>query len=700
MKKLILICCIFCSFASTYAYNNLYITDPQGWRNYQAQIDSAEMSVRHLGAFVEYQMTLSISGVDTENLNSTTQLEIVMDFELPSKTLVTDSWLWIEGKPKQADILDRWTASSIYEEIVSRRKDPSLLVKNGENQYRISIYPMKPQESRVIKITYLSPANYINNNLKVDFPTHIFNLSNHKLPSFKTFILPSEFSETPNSNNTEVQFETMDHPIHGDCFYTEITKDNFASHDIQIKLKDITELKVSKYGDENEGYYNMSFIPAQLIELDEKEKHICFLVDFDKNYTNLQIDNLLALLKKHIRANLTENDYFNIIYSNLSPNTTFSAWTNATNENLDSAFNNPVITDYSNLIPAVVKGIEFINEKEFGSLVIISNNCSYNNIDGSNAIINDLTTLNTNERSISAINYSNEYYTYVSTPSSVYYNNDYLFTNLVRKNNGEFVSLYSNYQYNFENFEYAIELTTNKRIEKLDIYTKSDDGFCYGRINFSNTFNGSYSYGNSIYHFGRYSDGMPNLFEFSVVINGELHHYETKIEAASIQESDSTLKTIYNGLDIGTLEVQQRTNQTVNEIINKSIDNRILSYYTAFLCVEDFVEDCDDCGDMEENDTTGDFDGPVSVDENEKNKYKIFPNPFTNILNIEIENPDDLMEIEVLDLSGRLIKTISTEIGLSSYTWDTSTEAEIDAGIYLIRMVYQNKVITKKVVKL
>lgn len=60
--------------------------------------------------------------------------------------MIIDSWLWIGDEISKAMILDKWTASSIYENIVKRRKDPSILTKMSDLQYELRIFPMAGNE--------------------------------------------------------------------------------------------------------------------------------------------------------------------------------------------------------------------------------------------------------------------------------------------------------------------------------------------------------------------------------------------------------------------------------------------------------------------------------------------------------------------------------------------------------------------------
>ncbi len=79
----------------------------------------------------------------------------------------------------------------------------------------------------------------------------------------------------------------------------------------------------------------------------------------------------------------------------------------------------------------------------------------------------------------------------------------------------------------------------------------------------------------------------------------------------------------------------------------------------------------------------------TSIEDYYKNKIKIYPNPFTNIINIENDLENEI--IEIYDNLGKLIKR---EIINNNHTIDCSSYSK---GIYSIKFIKHN--ITKKIVK-
>lgn len=686
---------------STFAYNYLQINNPQSWGRYNGVINNAEITVRPVGGFVEYELTLTISGQQPINESADAQLEIVLYFDLPSNSMITDSWLWINDVPQQADILDRWTASAIYEEIVNRRKDPSLLVKEGANQYKMSVYPMKPTESRKFKMVYLSPAKYLGKNLVVEIPSNILKLSTTNLSKVSTYIIPNDFFGEPKSDNSKIKFSSATHPDFGACTKVDIHNEAFSNHGILLTANDEDQIKIAQYGDDTEGYYQLSFVPSDLVPISDQSKKICYMVDFDKNYTTQDPSTFLSKLAQNIQSTIGEQDYFNVIFSKISPSPYFSEWMPATAENIEMAFSNSTVVQYSNLISLLGTGLDFVNKNGDGSLVLVTNNCTYNSIEGANEILADIKKLNVNQNAINIIDFAESHYYYTWTSNSYYYNDGYLFTNLSRQNSGEYISFYSNY--NGSNFysllEEAVDLVAGQKINNIDIYTGNENGFCYARINVSNTLSNSFTYNKPIHHLGKYSGGMPTNLELAFEMNGELYHYQADLRNYKVMKDDSIVKTVWNGLDMFNLEKQGYSNLIVNEIIGRSIENRILSNYTAFLCVEQPVETCDDCGEVQDPDN-----GEV-ITEVDKQKLtesiKTYPNPFTTQIQIELPSNEEVLELKIYNISGQCVKTFEVEANQYAFFWDGTDDNgnQLKDGIYLIKAVYQNNVITTKVMK-
>jgi len=178
---------------NTSAQNVLHIQDPDWWdsQGLQGNITEATFSIQPQGAYMEVGMFLTFSD-EGLGFNSWDSTEIILDFNLPEGSIVYDSWLWMfdDSTIVRADIHDIWSATTIYENIVDRRRDPSILYKKETGSYQIRVFPLPNNETRRIKISYLVPAVWSAETVNAWLPTDILETSAIPLNSFDIITFP------------------------------------------------------------------------------------------------------------------------------------------------------------------------------------------------------------------------------------------------------------------------------------------------------------------------------------------------------------------------------------------------------------------------------------------------------------------------------------------------------------------------------
>jgi Ca-activated chloride channel family protein len=81
-------------------------------------------------------------------------LEVRVMIPLPNGASVNSSSLSMNGSMIEGQLHNAQEAQNIYESIVVRRKDPSLLRFAGENMYEARIFPVAPNEEKKFKFSY------------------------------------------------------------------------------------------------------------------------------------------------------------------------------------------------------------------------------------------------------------------------------------------------------------------------------------------------------------------------------------------------------------------------------------------------------------------------------------------------------------------------------------------------------------------
>ncbi len=94
------------------------------------------------------------------------------------------------------------------------------------------------------------------------------------------------------------------------------------------------------------------------------------------------------------------------------------------------------------------------------------------------------------------------------------------------------------------------------------------------------------------------------------------------------------------------------------------------------------------------------LDTTVGINELEKLKFEIYPNPAKEKLTIETEQTKEEITLWVVDVTGRVVLTsplapLLQERGTNSFSIDVSGFA---SGVYLLQLVSENSVVNKKIV--
>lgn len=705
MQKRMLFCTVafICLSAIIFGQTSLRVGDVRVTGvTKQATIEDILLSIRPKGLFLEYGLYLTFSAKDL-NYKVNDSLEVVLQFNLPEKAIVTDSWLWIGNDICKAAILDVWTASNIYENIVNRRKDPSLLRKHSLTNYSLRVFPMGGAEKRQVKITYLVPVEWGNKELSVAIPHDIPNASKTIPLDFPILLWENDdfkFIRLDNPNASPLISDSD--PVLGAYKTTTLAPTGtFKTTNLFYSLPKPEPVYVGQYRNGDENYYQLSIQPGYFIN-EIKSSKIMYLIDYQED-PSLPKETVLTNLKNELKKTLQSNDSFNLIVTNINVQPTFSDWHPATSENIDLAFDlaKTRISNFSNLPSMISSAINFMDEKGLtGNIVLLNNSDQFGNFDAANALIKEIRTLNQAPYKFSILDYGRR------TRSSyfnnkVYYDNEYLLLNLATLFGGSYISTKAG-----KAFISALTETNSDAlplIKHFDLYFKPSQGISYGKYNLQSS--GVSTSVNSFFRqVGIFKGSFPLTIELNGEIDNKLFFHTLTIDESSLIQMDSSVKTQWQAQVIQSLESSTGGNSNSVDIIRKSIDARVLSLYTAFLCVEDTSLYCASCID-EKNVPT------ANEDFNQDSLWdlKVYPNPFADHLNIEIHFKNQIPEKnklqgKILDLSGRLLRKFETQLNSNnylSYRWDglSSNGMLMPNGVYVIVLETGTGTIHRKVMK-
>lgn len=668
----------------------------------QATIEDILLSIRPKGLFLEYGLYLTFSARDL-NYKVNDSLEVVLQFNLPEKAIVTDSWLWIGNDICQAAILDVWTASNIYENIVNRRKDPSLLRKHSSTNYSLRVFPMGGSEKRQVKITYLVPFEWGNTELSVAIPHEIPNASKNIPLDFPILLWENDdfkFIRLDNQNTSP--FISATDPVLGDYKTTTLAPNGtFKSTNLYYTHPKPEPVYVGHYKNGDENYYQLAIQPGYFIN-EVKTSKINYLVDYQGD-PSLPKETVLNSLKTELKRTLKPTDSFNLFVTHINVQPTFSAWHAATAENIDLAFDlaKSRISNFSNLPALISSAINFMNDKgNTGNIVLLNNSDQFNNYEAANELLKEIRILNQAAYKFSILDYGKR------TRSSyfnnkLYYDNEYLLLNLATLFGGYYINTKSGKSFTNALVEAAGDALPV--IKHFDMYFKPSQGISYGKYNLQNT-SVNTSVNAYIRQIGIFKGTFPLTIELNGEIDNELFFHTLTIDESAVIQMDSSLKTQWKAQGIQSLESSSGANSNTFAIIQKSIDARVLSLYTAFLCVEDTSLYCISC--IDENNVP-----TANEDFNQDSLWdlKVYPNPFADHLNIEVHFKNQILKKnkihgKIMDLSGRLLRKFETQLNSNnylSYRWDglNSDGVLMPNGVYVIILDTDTGSIHRKVMK-
>lgn len=699
MKKTITLITVFCTmFVHFLSAQWLSVGNPQEewWYERQGTIEDAVITLEPQGLYLEVGMYLTFSARSWQYTNNDT-IEIVCEFPLPDGSFIHDSWLWYNQDTLIADIIDRWTATGIYNEIVGRRQDPSLLYKVWDNYYELRIYPAKGDSTRRVKLSYLTPFSFTANNVSARLPIDIIKSSMFEVEGVEFRV---------KTDDTWMNPEIIEHPeiefvdnIHSHFPTNQLLE--FDSDDVgyQMTIQFDSPMKNGifiNHLDDEEDFYQLAIMPSSVISSNVSKK-VLVCIDYQSDETAFDKAKFLSSIGNSLDAALTEKDSFNLVFAGIESSFVSTGWISA--DSIHAIFNSGadnLMKDYSNLLTLITDGAKFIKENSgSGHLLLISNSDGNGDPPAANQYIADLQEYigddNIKVHCANFCRYSNNYH-YVG---SVYYEgNEYLYVYLSKFTGGSYVKEYYR-DYNAKTFLSQFVYKIDGMISSFDIHTSVQNGFCYSRFNLNNN-DGIYFINEPIMQIGKYYGQLPFEIELAGVYRGQPFSETIIISENDMVENDTLLEEIWAGNHIEQLESQADyySNDIIREIIDYSIEERVLSYYTAFLAIEPGALDDLDLDDINNEDFTAE---PINIDEVKEItevRLKAYPNPFTVELKIEIQLPDNFDDnsllVQIFDISGRLISKDNLECssasGILEYTWNGDDENGQTAkkGTYLV----------------
>ena len=269
------------------------------------------------GGYVEQSLYLEYT--DNNQFFGHSDVEIVHRFELPEGSVVNDLWLWIGDDVMQAIMLDTWTATAIYDSIVTNRRDPALLKKKG-NQYELHIYPLTSGSFRKVKISFITPTKWFGDKATAELPFKLLNANNAgQKPLDILFRQKKDQWNKPSVlESPQFEFEHLKDTL--DYKYSLLHLDNI-SYLGSLNLSFTTNFNDGNYfslTQDKSGHslFQLGILPGDFFDLTADNSPKKILVGLDlSGKLNKNIDQLLPNITNVMNSALKDGDSYEVIVS-------------------------------------------------------------------------------------------------------------------------------------------------------------------------------------------------------------------------------------------------------------------------------------------------------------------------------------------------------------------------------------------------
>lgn len=705
------LCIFFLSPFYLSSQNYVRVVDPkQTWRSTTPAITEATISIRPRGLYIEYGVYLTYSAQQTSYNTVRDTLEVQHYFNLPQGSAVNDSWLWVDNFIMKALLWDRISATSVYEGIVKRRQDPSILYKNSPTSYEFRIFPMVGNQTRRVKLNFFVPAKWSPTQLTAELPLSMIQTSS-TMPNVNLIVYESSDWKTPSVDFApNTTWSTVTDSIFGTSKRTTLSGiSKSAIANISYKSYEDKSFFFSNtpvLGTTDEGHYQLAFAPKTLLnDTTSSPKKLLFLVDYESSNTSFTAQQALNLVKKNVYESLSRRDSFNVFYNRLTTRKVNNKWVVADSANIERAFstmNDPSvgIGNSSILTSLVAEGYDFIKTQRGGEVVLISSNDAFSTLASVQSLYSDLERQYRPLPITHAFDFASRILVgSVWNQNRYYYGNELLYSVITSNTRGNFSNMTS-LSPTLSEFEKAasdffLQLTP---LSPIDVTIKPAVGLTYERYNLQNN-----SANQPFIQIGKYKGNFPITVDITTtntlnqLITGKL-----VLQANPTATTDSSNRQLHAANKIQTLEASPvpLSNSLISRIIQESKDNRILSRYTAFIALEPSLQTpCDTC-----RDETGGVRTATKDIQNDSIKVTVYPNPFKDVVKIDIEKPatSKISNALITNLLGQTIKVFTPQEMTGddkkvSLTWNDDTAS---AGTYIFSTMVNGKRYVHKLVKI
>ncbi len=696
MKKLlIIIIFLMITIHQLMAGNfSVYEANYPGVKDYNVNIDEATLVIHPRGNFIEMNLFMTVSyDFNSWFFKNYNELEFLWEFSLPEHAIMHDFWVWFGDSIMAAEILDKWTAELLFSDVSSPVRNPGLLTQSSPNRdgqvaYRLRLFPIVRNEKKRFKIQYLLPARPTVESVRAWLPTT--QLVSQKSPGIDSLKIIYKYES--NAIEPEIVGTNVLSSVHYSSNKAWVISiplefDQFVELILPSPIQD--KYYFSTFEQNGQKYYHFAAYPP-VIPKGQNPRHVLIVIDFNRyNTQDLDGEFLLSYLKESLQQAFNEADSINLIVAYDFPVQGDKNWVSCSEANLDRIFANIMkrtFPSYSNFQPLIEQAAYFINQQPDSAEVLIITNT-------------DEISLSTQDKDLFAdeiigkfkpgtkihfIDLENKSYLRYNSQTGYYETQLESFYGKIC--NATAGNLYFLRYHSIKTIFGAFFYEEISHFESIEVQLRFQNGYAHSKHLLA-LHEGYYPLHFPIMEVGKYDGELP----VDVTVLGKIRMNQV-IDHFTINSSDvipgtSQIVTSWYGDHIRSMLHYGYSFATVNDIINLSIDQRILTPYTGFLIYYPDEEHgfCQNC--IDETQLTG-----VEICEAKRDttvELAAFPNPFNSSVSLHFNVKRTLnksnLKLSIFNIRGQQVRSFPITNRLTNVIdWNGENEKgqQLTSGVY------------------
>ncbi|RPI00098.1 MAG: T9SS C-terminal target domain-containing protein [Calditrichaeota bacterium] len=640
------------------------------------------------------------------------ELEMEWSFDVPEEVILYDLYYQEGDSMRRAEILDRWTAEFLFNEKTSQYREPALMTmsapsRNGQVNYNLKLFPLMRNKPQTVMIKYLSPLRATSGAVRTWLPIEQLTMTGGGANKLKLLYRYGDPAERPQLIGKEAVFE-QDAAERVWRTTLPITFGEYVEFVLPSPIED--QFYLTTYEQDGNNYYQLAVYPPDL-SLPNQTRKILVLIDYNKiNTQGLTGELLLSSLKETIGRALTVQDSLALIAG--FEELVFSSpdFLPCSRENLDYLFAPIFAKPFLSLNfsqDLLAAAADYIAQNGTAEVLWITNRSDFSTDKNSaekyaaqiRAIFPEKTVFHVLDLE------NKKYLTYIDDYG--YMSASFPFLRALTHPSGG--NLFFLRYHPLKTALAALFFEKAAHFEQVEVQARMANGYTYTNRIFS-LFRGYYPLDFPVIQTGKFSGAFPMTVSVIATTGDVQVKKDWIISTSDVIPGSPEIATAYFGNYLQELAYEVQDNWLVSEMIDLSVEARVLSQYTAFLVGIESTQGGEqqpggnDDNKGGENDWTDPSTKVNQGEESNQLSFSAFPNPFNPNTALNIILPQawvgERLTVEIYDVLGRKVRSFqyTSETEVLTLVWDATDDlgVRLPSGTYFAVVTVKNVRLTVK----